>query len=87
MHTFQIPTKPHLPNRILSTVAVTLLTGVAMAFVVFQQPPTLTGEALFAPAPTLGPKAPVAYVDASLPVASGVFATSPADDDEPYLTF
>ncbi len=87
MHTLQSPPEAHRANRMLATVAVTLLAGVATAFVVFHHRPTQAGEARLAQAPGFALETAVAYVDASLPAADEVFAKSPAEDEEPSPSF
>ncbi len=79
----------HRANRRFTVVAVavTLLAGVATAFVVFHHRPTQAGEARLASAPGMGLETAAAYVDVSLPAATEVFAQSPANDEESCPTF
>ncbi len=87
MDIFKSPPESHRANRMPASVAVTLIAGVATAFVVFHHRPPQAGEARLAQAPGFFLQTAVAYVDPSLPVAAEVFAKSPPKDEETCPAF
>ncbi len=87
MNIAQSQPKPGRSNRMLATVAVTLLAAAATAFVVLHHPSTQGGGVPLALAAGVAAETPAVQVDSAFPVAAEVLAKPSTKDEEPAPTF